>query len=101
MVTGAGTLPLLCKKTQALSADVCALVQQFLRVHVGQRCPPWMDGLFVQQLQGLEPDAEVVFTLRSSLRLDFTSRYNWEWKGDRASLGVAYTYLGILPHHDC
>ena len=82
MVTGVGTLPLLCKKSQAFPADVCTLVQQYLRVHVGQRCPQWIDGLFVQQLQGLEPDSEVVFTLCSSLRLDFASRYNWEWKGD-------------------
>ena len=82
MVTGVGTLPLLCKKSQAFPADVCTLVQQYLRVHVGQRCPQWIDGLLVQQLQGLEPDSEVVFTLCSSLRLDFTSRYNWEWKGD-------------------
>ena len=82
MVTGFCTLPLLCKKTQTFPADVCKLVQECLRVHVGQRCPPWIDGLFVQQLQGLGPDSEVIFTMCSSLRLDFTSRYNWEWMGN-------------------
>ena len=81
MVTGFRTLPLLCKKTHSFPADVCKLVQECLRVHVGQRCPPWVDGLFAQQLQGLGPDSEVIFTMCSSLRLNLASRHNWNWKG--------------------
>ena len=81
MVTGFGTLQLLCKTTQSVPADVRRQVQQYLRVHVGQRCPSYLDDLFVQQLQALGPNSEVVFTLSSSLRLDFTSRYNWDFMG--------------------
>ena len=81
MVTGFGTLQLLCKTTQSFPADVVRLLQQYLRLHVGKQCPQFIDGLFVQQLQALGPNSEVVFTLSSSLRLDFTSRYNWDFMG--------------------
>ena len=97
-------LPLLCKKTQSFPADVRRQVQQYLRVHVGQRCPQWMDGLFVHQLQGLGPDSEVIFTLSASLRLDFTSRHNWTWKGNTgaddqdADVTVAFTLWSTGYH---
>ena len=37
-------LPLLCRKTRALSADVHRLVREYLRVRLGKHCP-WIDEL--------------------------------------------------------
>ena len=37
-------LPLLCRKTRALSADVHRLVREYLRMRVGKHCP-WIDEL--------------------------------------------------------
>ena len=100
MLTGSRTLPLLCRKTQTFPADIVQMVRECLRLHVGTRCPPWLDGLFVQHLQGLGPDSEVIFTLCSSMRLDFTSRYNWTWMGtagdDKQDTDVAVT-LTLYP----
>ena len=64
MSTGSRTLPLLCKSAWFLPADVTRLVRECLRMHVGKRCPAWIDGLLVQQLQGLGMDSEVIFTIR-------------------------------------
>ena len=63
MLTGFRTLPLLCKTTQMLPADVVQLVQECLRLHVGKRCPAWIDSLFVQQLRGFGMESEVIFTV--------------------------------------
>ena len=81
MLTGFRTLPLLCKTTQLLPADVVQLVRECLRLHVGKRCPARIDSLFVQQLQGLGPDSEVIFTVCSSLHLNLASCHNWTWLG--------------------
>ena len=54
MSTGSRALPLLCKTTRFLPADVTRLVRECLRVHVGTRCPAWIDDLLWQQLRDLK-----------------------------------------------
>ena len=62
MVRGFRTLPMLCKKTHAFPADIVDMVHQCLRVYVGTRCPLWLAPLFVQHLQCLGPDSEMILT---------------------------------------
>ena len=45
-----GTLPLLCRTTRALSADVHRLVREYLRLRLGQYCP-WLDELLWQHVR--------------------------------------------------
>ena len=54
MSTGSRALPLLCKTTRFLPADVTRLVRECLRVHMGARCPAWFDDLLWQHLPRLE-----------------------------------------------
>ena len=53
MAIGARALPLVCKMTRFLPGDVTRLVRECLRVHVGERCPEWIDDLLWQQLPRL------------------------------------------------
>ena len=53
MSTGSRALPLLCKTTRFLPADVTRLVRECLRVHVGARCPAWIDDLLWNQVRAL------------------------------------------------
>ena len=85
MSTGSRALPLLCKTTRFLPADVTRLVRECLRVHVGKRCPAWIDGLLVQQLQGLGVDAEVTFTVCAIRHIDPASFHDWTWLGMSSS----------------
>ena len=48
MATGSRALLLLCKKTRFLPGDVTRLVREYLRLHVGGRCPAWIDDLLWQ-----------------------------------------------------
>ena len=77
MLTGFRALPLLCKTTQMLPADVVQLVQECLRLHVGKRCPAWIDSLFVQQLQGFGMDSEVIFTVCAVRHINLA--HDWAW----------------------
>ena len=85
MSTASRTLPLLCKTARFLPADVVRLVRACLRMHVGKRCPTWIDGLLVQQLQGLGLDSEVIFTIRSIRHINLASFHDWTWLGVSSS----------------
>ena len=85
MSTGSRTLPLLCKTTRFLPADVTRLVRECLRVHVGERCPAWIDGLLMQQLHGLGVDAEMTFTVSAIRHIDPASSHDWTWLGKSSS----------------
>ena len=51
MSTGSRALPLLCRKTRALPADVHRLVRECLRMRVGKHCPAWIDELLWRHLR--------------------------------------------------
>ncbi len=63
MLSGFRTLPLLCKATQRLPTDVVELVKQCLYLNLGKQSPPWLDALFLRQLQYFGIDSEVIFTV--------------------------------------
>ena len=111
MLTGFRTLPLLCKTTQMLPADVVQLVRECLRLHVGKRCPAWIDSLFVQQLQGFGMDSEVIFTVCAVRHINLANFHDGAWlnmsssdnKDEYANVTVKFTIYpgGILWDLEC
>ena len=45
-------LELLCRKAKAMPADVLLLVQAYLAVHVGIRCPVWLGQMLEEKVRG-------------------------------------------------
>ena len=80
MATGSRALLLLCKKTRFLPGDVTRLVREYLRLHVGGRCPAWIDDLLWQHRQGLEEDTHVSITVWSTRNIDHAVYHqDWAW----------------------
>ena len=79
MAIGARALPLVCKMTRFLPGDVTRLVRECLRVHVGERCPEWIDDLLWQQLQGLEVNAHLSKTVRAIRNIGHAIFHDWAW----------------------
>ena len=109
MVIGVRALSLLCRKTQTFPADIVQMVRECLRVHVGTRCPPWLDNLFVQHLQSFGMDSEVIFTICAVRHINCA--HDWAWlnvsssdnKDEDASVTVKITVYpgGILWDLEC
>ena len=75
-------LLLLCKNTRFLPGDVTRLVREYLRLHVGGRCPAWIDDLLWQHRQGLEEDTHVSITVWTTRNIDHAIYHqDWAWLG--------------------
>ena len=107
MLSGFRTLPLLCKATQRLPTDVVELVKQCLYLNLGKHSPPWLDGLFLHQLQYFGIDSEVIFTVCAVRQVDVA--HDWGWvnasstDNEDASVAVKITVYpgGILWDLEC
>ena len=65
--------------TRLLPADVTRLVRECLRLHVGRRCPAWIDALMSQHMRGLEMDTYISMTVWATRSIDHAQ--NWAWFG--------------------
>ena len=77
MACGFRTLPTLCKATQRLPTDVVEMVKQFLYLNLGKHSPPWLDALFLRQLQHFGINSEVIFTVGAMRQVDVA--HDWGW----------------------
>ena len=68
-------LLLLCRKTRAWPAEVLRLVQAYLAVHVGWRCPMWMQRLFEDKVKALPRSGPRTRSFRIVLAASGTIEY--------------------------
>ena len=106
MVCGFRTLPMLCKTTQRLPTDVVELVKDCLYLNLGKRSPPWLDSLFLRQLQHFGSDSEATLTVCAVRQVDVARAWGWlnalRWD-DTADVTVKFTVYpgGILWDLEC
>ena len=74
-VMAVARLLLLCRKTRALPAEVLRLVQAYLAVHVGWRCPTWVRQLFEDKVKALPRSGPRTRSFRIVLAASGTIEY--------------------------
>ena len=79
MSTGSRALPLACKLTRSLPGDAIRLVRECLRVHVGERCPEWIDDLLLQHQQGLRWYEHISMTVCAIRHVNPAICHDWTW----------------------
>ena len=109
MLTGFRTLPLLCRTAHRLPTDVVEMVKNCLYLNLGERCPAWVDAMFLRQLQHFGMDSEVIFTVCAVRHTDLA--HDWAWlnmpssdnNDEDASVAVKITVYpgGILWDLEC
>ena len=106
MACGFRTLPTLCKAAQRLPTDVVELIKQCLYLNLGKGSPPWLDSLFLHQLQHFGSDSEATLTVCAVRQVDVARAWGWLnafRKDDTADVTVKFTVYpgGILWDIEC